>query len=447
MITFNKDLFTRIFWQLREAKGKTRFLINYGGAGSSKSFSQAQHEIINAMEGPEKVLVIRKVQATLKDSCIDLISSILNEWGLLSSWKFHGTEQSFKFSNGSKIIFRGLDDPEKIKSIHGVTRVWIEEANQISEKDWDLINLRIRGIDDIQFCLTFNPVSEHHWLKKRFFDTEGVDSIAIHSTYKDNPWLDQAFIDQLKWYEDHDYDYFRVYGLGEWGKLRTGNEFYRKFDGKNIGEVKYDPELPLHITFDFNVNPYMTLLILQVKKKELRIIDEITPKHPKNNTEDTAKLFLEKYGEHNAGVSLYGDPSGKSEDTRQKSGHNDYSQVKRVLKDLEPIDKVLPKAPPVAQRGNFINALLSGWDGWKIYINKSCVATIDDLRFVKQDLDGSKVKTKEKDKETGVSYELYGHASDALDYFITSAMKSEWRKYSRGSKTSTFVTGNRKAAY
>lgn len=444
-VVFSKNAFTRVYWKLREAS--TRIVLNYGGSGSGKSYAQAQHELIKAIRQKHNILVIRKWRVTLNDSCVKLMRSLLEEWGLEDYYDYHESHKDLTLFNGSVILFRGIDDPEKLKSIYGVTRIWVEEASELDEEDHRELNRRLRGKDIEQINYTFNPVSERHWLKE-LHDTH-QNLTAIHSTYKDNQFIDEEYKNELEALAGSEgtYNDYRIYALGQWGKLKEGNEFYHAFTGENIKNHSYDPELPLHITYDFNVNPYMSLLVIQVSDEEIRVVDEITPRNPNNNTEAVTRQFRQKYGDHSSGLYLYGDPSGKAEDTRQKAGHNDFTIVKSILEDMAPVDKVLQKAPPVAQRGLFMNSLLKGWEGWRIVVNEDCVVTIDDLQFVKQDLDGTKLKQKEKDKQTGVRYEMYGHTSDALDYFICSALKKVWSRYLRGGKSPKFVRTTRERAF
>src|SRR5690606_8646648 len=105
--------------------------------------------------------------------------------------------------NGAQIVFRGLDDPDKLKSFEGLTRILVEEAAELEFEDFLELNRRARGKENIQITLTFNPVDEEHWLKKHFFDRENPDADIIHSTYKSNNHLteqDREQIEQLKEY-------------------------------------------------------------------------------------------------------------------------------------------------------------------------------------------------------------------------------------------------------
>ena len=100
---------------------------------------------------------------------------------------------------GNEILCAGMDDPEKIKSIAGITSVWCEEATELDELDFNQLELRVRGETSNykQFIITFNPISEQHWLKRRFFDAPDSDTYLLHTTYKDNAFLDADYIKHL----------------------------------------------------------------------------------------------------------------------------------------------------------------------------------------------------------------------------------------------------------
>lgn len=223
--THQDSLFNNLITKLQKAN--TRFIINYGGAGSSKSYTQTQHEIIKCLQRKEKLLVIRKVNTTLKDSVISLFTTILNNWGLSQLYTENKTLQFIQFANGSQILFKGMDDPEKIKSIAGITRVWIEEASELTKDDFMQLNLRLRGAENLQMTLTFNPIDEEHWIKKHFFDNPDIASrtTIIKTTYKDNKFIDEAYKAELESYQLFDKNYYKIYALGEWGGITEGRIF------------------------------------------------------------------------------------------------------------------------------------------------------------------------------------------------------------------------------
>ena len=217
---------------------------------------------------------------------------------------------------------------------------------------------------------------------------------------------------------------------------KSGGEFYKGFDRtKHVGKCSYDSSLPLHITFDFNVQPYVTLCVWQIAGKQARQIDEICLASPRNNTYAVCREFKRKYQGHEAGLFVYGDPSGKHADTRNQKGYNDFTIISSELKDYKPSLRIASKAPAVVMRGNFINAILEqNFADIQISFHENCKNTIADYLYLKESSDGT--KHKEKTQENGVSFEKYGHCSDANDYFLCEAFKNEFSRYLRGGQDS-----------
>ena len=183
----------------------------------------------------------------------------------------------------------------------------------------------------------------------------------------------------------------------------------------------------MHLSFDFNVLPYVSILITQVIDKQIFIIDEICATPPNNSTQLACRLFKQRYANHTAGVFLYGDPSGKKEDTRSEKGTNDFTLIMSELKQYNVIYRVESKAPSLVARCSFINNILR-INEYNIYIAicSHCVNTIADFSYVKQKPDGTKSKERISDSTKGVSYEKYGHLSDCFDYFICSCFSHDF---------------------
>lgn len=217
--------------------------------------------------------------------------------------------------------------------------------------------------------------------------------------------------------------------------VKTGGEFYHSFDtNKHIVSEGYDADKPLHFTWDFNVMPYVTVNIWQITEKRAVQIDEILACPPYNNTAAACKLVIDKFGEHQNGVIIYGDPAGKHKDTRSEKGWNDYDIIRDRLRTLSPQFKIASAAPPLVVRGVFINKILSEcFDGVELLYNSSCSASIEDMQYCKQAADGTKSKDKVRN-DAGQTYEKYGHTSDANDYFICEAFKSSFNYFKKGKK-------------
>jgi hypothetical protein len=206
--------------------------------------------------------------------------------------------------------------------------------------------------------------------------------------------------------------------------VKAGGEFYSSFNRlAHSGDVPYIEGLPLHISFDFNVVPYITLLVWQAKRVgniiELRCIDEFCLSAPNNKTDKLCREFENVYKDKlKAGLFYYGDATGKNQDTR---GLTDYQLVQNTLsKYLSNFSNRVPyRNPPVYARRQFINNLFDEKYPVRILVDRKCKELIRDLEFVKEDATGHKLKEVVKNKDTGQSYEKLGHTSDGMDYILT----------------------------
>ena len=202
-----------------------RYLILYGGAGSGKSVFAVQRFLYRLLTLPLcNILVVRAVAATNRDSTYALFRQVISKWGLSELFSCKDSDLRISCANGNSVIFKGLDDTEKLKSITfpkgELTDIWIEEASEIPEEDFNQLDVRLRGKGaHKQMVLTFNPVSVLHWLKLRFFDRKDPRAVVLKSTYKDNQFLDEDYKRTLEGYKDTDPYYYSVYCLGEWGVL------------------------------------------------------------------------------------------------------------------------------------------------------------------------------------------------------------------------------------
>lgn len=202
-----------------------RYLILYGGAGSGKSVFAVQRFLYRLLTLPLcNILVVRAVAATNRDSTYALFRQVISRWGLSELFSCKDSDLRISCANGNSVIFKGLDDTEKLKSITfpkgELTDIWIEEASEVLEEDFNQLDVRLRGKGaHKQMVLTFNPVSVLHWLKLRFFDRQDPRALVLKSTYKDNQFLDEDYKRTLEGYKDTDPYYYSVYCLGEWGVL------------------------------------------------------------------------------------------------------------------------------------------------------------------------------------------------------------------------------------
>lgn len=204
----------------------SRYLVLRGGAGSGKSEFCAQKVIFRVLKDMSRgvnhnFLILRKTIPAVKKSIFPLMREYINRWDLEELVTINKTEMTFKFINGSQILMAGLDDPEKIKSIFGLTSIWLEEANEFTLDDFRQLDLRLRGRKDTyyQIMMSFNPISKLTWVYNEFFAREKKNATLHHSTYKDNRFLDEEYEERLEALVNEDRTYYKIYTLGEWGSL------------------------------------------------------------------------------------------------------------------------------------------------------------------------------------------------------------------------------------
>ena len=449
---------------------QSRYLILYGGRGSSKSNFTAKKLIYRCLSEPYfKCILIRRVADTIRESSYKEIQEAVRELGLDELFKFTVNPLQIECYNGNTFLCRGTSDGFKLKSIKDPTCIWWEEEIP-DEDDFTVITSGVRTTRTtyLQEIFTVNTDVEgeytDHWFYKRFFahrpiEKDFTDHIQIplpngktliqsttvhHSTYNNNRWTSDAHIALMEGYKRNQPYYHLVYNLGEWGHRQTGGLFYKGFNRAlhTQQNVQYNPAIALHVSFDFNVQPYCSATIWQVSGNTAWCIDEIATTTPNNNTLGLCREFSRKYFGHYNGLFIYGDASGKHEDTRSEKGYNDFSIIKHELKQFHPSFRVPNRNPAVAFRGNFINEIFSSaFNGISLIISEKCKHLLQDFTFLKEDADGTKKKQKVNDN--GVTYEKYGHHSDTLDYFVCEAFKDQMYNYQNGNVPLVRLFGSR----
>lgn len=243
-LNIHKNIFLPAYLDDLEDFSK-RFLVLYGGAGSGKSFYVAQKLVLKCLKHKRKVLVLRKVNRTTKNSTFQLLLDTLSQFQILKYCRVNKSDFSIVLPNGSQFLCMGLDDPEKIKSITGLTDAWLEEATEFTLDDFSQVNLRIRapGVPFQQIILSFNPVSKANWCYLQFFaDNPNLNDFRqsvkiIHTSYLDNPHLPKEYVNALLQMKATNEVYYKIYALGEFGsldKLVYNNWQILDFDYKQI---------------------------------------------------------------------------------------------------------------------------------------------------------------------------------------------------------------------
>lgn len=198
--------------------------VHYGGASSGKSHGVFQKIVIKALKNwkkPRKILVLRKVGATVRDSVFADVQSTLSYFGILNMCKINMSAFRIELPNGAEFIFKGMDNPEKIKSIKGISDVVMEEASEFTLDDYTQLTLRLRdkAHKQKQIYLMFNPVSKANWVYNAFFVKKPKNTVVYQTTYKDNRFLDALTRENIEELANRNEAYYKIYALGEFATL------------------------------------------------------------------------------------------------------------------------------------------------------------------------------------------------------------------------------------
>jgi phage terminase large subunit len=350
-------------------RSNKRYIVEKGSAGSGKSFDTAQHYILRLMSDKGRNLVaLRKSDITNRDSTFaELTGAIYRMFGDAAEqyWKINTNPLQITCRhNGNRVIFRGMNDEkqrEKLKSITfqrgKLTDVWLEEATEFTQADFEIIDDRLRGElppgQFYQIRMTFNPVNKNHWIKKQFFDYTDSDTLTHHSTYLDNRFTDEAYKRRMERRKIVDPEGYRIYGLGEWGEiggLILSNYIIEEFD-TSPGRFDYMVNAQ-----DFGYNHANCIGEVGFKDGELYLCKELY-----EFEKDTAELIqLAAIKGFDKQLTMWCD-----------SAEPDRIKMWR---------KAGYKAQPVKKEQNSVKAQIDHLQQHRIHIHPSCVNTIKEIQ-------------------------------------------------------------------
>lgn len=209
-----------------------KFYFLLGGYGSSKSYHVALKVILKLLEEKRTALVVREVYETIKDSCFSLFQEIVEDMDLESFITFKLSPLQITFKNGSKIIFKGMDKPVKLKSINNVSIIWVEESAELKYAGFKELIGRLRHPSlSLHILLSTNPAPKSNWTYFHFFESANISDNDLyeqkiiktqstyyhHSTAEDNYFLPDSYIEELDNIKEYDMDLHRIARNGQYG--------------------------------------------------------------------------------------------------------------------------------------------------------------------------------------------------------------------------------------
>lgn len=445
-------------------------ILGGGAAGGGKTYIGTSWLAISCMTFPNILMAVgRLTLKSLKESTWRTLLNVLKEWGLKEDVNYHINNQAgtLTFWNGSTIIMMelspSLQDPDynRFGSIE-ITGAFVDEVAEIPEKAIEVLASRIRYRVAETFVvgklfMSCNPTQT--WPRRTFVMDDDGEPVKLQKGYRyvpfrvdDNPNLEfrLVYINRLN----------KIRDKATRERLRYGNWLYPSentmaaywnFDGEkhlvmNVREKYYNPMRPIILSLDFNVNPYMSCLAIQVDYDEKRVC--VFPeyvgysKDKLNNTPSFSRHLVKSMRElrHTGGIILTGDPAGRARSTQTEDGVNNFTILSDEFKkgNFRPNVKLFDKQPSQITRLEFVNELMNEYEGWKIFIDIRCRKLTEDLTYQRKNPDGTKEKKKVQ-MESGEKAEKYGHLSDCLDYALTYFLRDSYNRFRSGS-SSTIVT-------
>lgn len=344
--------------------------IYQGGYGSGKTWCGALLGIMLAKKyaGSRGLVGAKEYELVRKTTLVTYLEH-LESLGYREGvhYSYNKVDKIIKFKNGSEILFSAFDDPERFKSLN-LHWAEIEEASQIDDasfkqllgrlrntyrgKDWNNFRYRLFGHT--------NPQSDKGWIWRRFVEQKQENYRLILAPTTNNIYLPEHFIKSLK--DNFDEEYYKINVLGEFGDYSSGL-VVKGFSDSNLKHLKYVPNLPLHITCDFNVDP-MCWVLAYIDKDNVYYFDELVIE--KTTTEQCIQELIRRYPKHEAEIIINGDASGDNRTTQseftnyaiiRKTLYNhgyDRKQVKFHLRDYN---------PPILNRISAFNAKVRNSQG------------------------------------------------------------------------------------
>nr|DAW58478.1 MAG TPA: terminase large subunit [Caudoviricetes sp.] len=367
--------------------------IHYGGASSGKSHGVIQKVVFKSLQAwkyPRKVLFLRKVGSSVYDSIFEDVKQCLEAWGLLGACKVNNSAYRIELPNGAQFIFKGLDNPEKIKSIKGISDVVMEEASEFTLDDYTQLTLRLRDKKHPfkQIYLMFNPVSKVNWVYNAFFVKKPKNTVIYQTTYKDNRFLDEVTKENIEELANRNEAYYKIYALGEFATL--DKLVFPKYKKQLLNKEELS-----HIPSDFGLDYGF-------------INDPSAFMHVKIDEENKRLYILEEYvkkGLTNDKIAEAIKALGYSKEIiRADSAEKKSNQELRNLDIPRVIDVI--KGPGSVMQG--IQYILQ----YEIIVDERCVKTIEELENY----------TWKKDKATNEyinePVDSYNHCLDSVRYAV-----------------------------
>lgn len=438
--------------------GLYSFILYGGGIRGGKSFAGIGLLLLLCKIFPgSRWAIVRKDMPTIVKNVFPTWDKICPQNFVLYDRRKNTMNPHVEFTNGSQILFfpENYSQDKELNRFKGleVNGFLGDEINELQFEAFEKMIERagsyiIPGEDVKQpkplIAATCNP--SPGWVKKTIYipSTGGTlrpEWIYIQARIFDNPYIPQAYFDTLKTLSIYMY---RVFVEGDWDfQGKSPNAYWRSFEiDKHVINMPHDRDLPIHLSIDDNVLPYISISFWQLHDQVKAIqIAEIPAEDPDNTAQKAAVLavdFLNKV-RHNDTIILHGDATAKKSNTIdiEKRSFIRLFEAK-VAEQFVVINKVSNSNPSVSMRGEFINAIYEGLvPGLSVFINESCKESINDYVVVQQDMNGG--MQKKKITKNNLTYEPNGHFSDTKAYFLVDVFREQYNIFKNAGSTHEYI--------
>lgn len=416
------------------------YAIYQGGFGAGKTWAGCLLGILLCRQYPGLLMMsCAATYAQLEDTTIRMYRTLLNEMGYMAGkhYQFWGAsgKARIRFANGSEIIFKHAD-PDSFRSIT-VGAIQVEEISQITKEVFVELQGRLRQPDVPRRRLYghTNPQPSRGWIHEIFVEKNkgliretdertGKEAVIqyrrIIAATTDNPYLPPGYVANLR--HQFDEEYYKIYVLGEDGNYMAGL-LVKNWSFANEEEVEYNPDLPIYLSCDFNVDPMCWVMAHRVNG-EFHIFDELFVEN--TTTEESTEEFIQRYGDHKAGVIITGDAAGNQRRTESAKGlgTTNYKIMLSAMSaaKMRNITMDVPGSNPLKpDRYAAFNAAVCSREGTRrVRVNpKTCPKVIYNIYNLKYQ-PGTSVLQLPTLKQLAESKDMkaLGHMYDAISYLV-----------------------------
>lgn len=395
-----------------------------GGFGSGKTFSGSLLGLVLCLKYPGvRGLVGAQTYPLLRDTTMTQYFEHLDNIGLRSGYDytFKVAESKMMFSNGSEILFRHLQEPEKLKSLN-LGFVELEEMSNVSEYTFKMLLSRLRQkniwgrIFQYRLFGHTNPESSKGWIYKYFVEQKPENYRLILAPTTQNTFLTPDYVENMK--KIYDEEYYRINVLGEFGDYTSGL-VVKNFSNENIAELHYQPDLALHLTWDFNVDP-MSCILAHVEGGKVFYFDEFILEN--TSTQRTIEEIIKRYPNHKGDIIINGDASGDNRSAQSEVSN--YIIIRNELERHYPNNNIdfdlRPFNPPIKNRIASFNAMICNHNGdRKILIDKRCKWLLHNIYNLKYKVGSDDVDVPTYSQiKTSKELKFLEHPFDAASYLV-----------------------------